>query len=69
MVALELNNPETIDIRIFNAYGREVFVKTGMKLAQGKNLVALNQLDALIKGIYMLQVSDGYYVRTMKLLK
>ncbi|MBV2246410.1 MAG: S8 family serine peptidase [Lentimicrobium sp.] len=69
MVALELNNPETIDIRIYNSYGREVFAKTGVKLAQGKNLIALNQLDALNKGIYMLQVSDGYYVQTLKLLK
>lgn len=69
MVALNLKNYETIDIRIYNAYGREVYAKSGIKLAQGKNLVALNQLDGLTKGIYMLQVSNGYYVQTMKLLK
>ena len=69
MVELDLKNPETIDVRIFNAFGREVYVRSGIKLGSGNNLIALSQLSNLTTGVYMLQLSNGYYVRTLKLLK
>lgn len=69
MVELDLKNSEIIDVRIFNAFGREVYVRSGIKLGSGNNLIALNQLSNLATGVYMLQLSNGYYVRTLKLLK
>ncbi|KAF5037546.1 Subtilase family protein [anaerobic digester metagenome] len=69
MVSLDMGKPKNIDIRIFNAFGKEIYLRNNIQVQSGKNLIALNQMEPLLKGIYMLQVSDGYHVRTLKLIK
>jgi hypothetical protein len=41
----------------------------GIELNKGKNLTVFPKLERLPKGIYMLQISDGYNVIAEKIIK
>jgi len=57
------------DFKIINSIGRSVAEMNGIELSKGKNMIAFNNLEKLPKGIYMLQISDGYYVVAEKIIK
>lgn len=58
-----------VDIKIINSNGSSLAMMKGIQLNKGKNLIVFNKLEKLPKGIYMLQISDGYYVITEKIVK
>ncbi len=68
---IEVDLPKSLkaDIRLFNSHGQTVANLLGVDLAQGKNLLVLDQLSKLPSGIYMLQVTDGYYSITEKVVR
>ena len=68
---IEVELPEALkaDIRLFNSQGHTVAVLSGVELALGKNMLVLNNLDKLPSGIYMLQVTDGYYSLIEKVMR
>ena len=57
------------DIKIINAVGETVADLIGVELNKGKNVIGFYQLDNLRNGLYMLQISDGYFVITSKVIK
>ena len=61
--------PIVLDIKLINSNGKVVSSLIGVEIAKGKNMVAINHLDSLPSGIYMLQVTDGYAVTTKKVIK
>ncbi len=58
-----------VDIRVINSKGTEVAAMNGIEISKGKNLVVLQNLDRLSNGIYMIKVSDGYFVSASKVIK
>ncbi|HOI88433.1 MAG TPA: S8 family serine peptidase [Lentimicrobium sp.] len=58
-----------VDIRIINSKGTEVVAMNGIEVSKGKNLVVLQNLERLTNGIYMITVSDGYFVSASKVIK
>jgi serine protease AprX len=58
-----------VDIKIINSIGSSLAQMEGVQLNKGKNLIVFNKLERLPKGIYMLQISDGYNVITEKIVK
>jgi uncharacterized repeat protein (TIGR01451 family) len=66
---VQLNNAETVQVRLFDLYGRTVFT-TFQKLGAGVNSLNLNVPSGLSKGIYVLEVKAGTnQVLQKKLLK
>ncbi len=57
------------DIKIISSQGSSQAEMKGIEINKGKNLIAFNKLDRLPKGIYMLQISDGYNSITRKIVK
>ncbi|HCT71577.1 MAG TPA: hypothetical protein DF409_11780 [Bacteroidales bacterium] len=68
-IELTANYPIVVDIKLINSTGKIVNSLIGVEIAKGKNIIALNNLDRFPAGIYMLQVSDGYFVATEKVIK
>jgi subtilisin family serine protease len=68
-IEVELPQALNADIRLFNSQGQTVATLAGIDLALGKNRLVLNNLDKLPAGIYMLQVTDGYYSLTGKVIR
>lgn len=68
---IEVELPEALkaDIRLYNSKGQTVALLSGVDLALGKNMLVLNNLDKLPSGIYMLQVTDGYYSLIEKVMR
>ena len=68
---VEVELPEALkaDIRLINSQGQTVAVLSGVDLALGKNMLVLNNLDKLASGIYMLQVTDGFYSLIEKVMR
>jgi uncharacterized repeat protein (TIGR01451 family) len=66
---VQLNTAETVQVRLFDLYGRTVFT-TFQKLGAGVNSLHLNVPSGLSKGIYVLEVKAGTnQVLQKKLLK
>ena len=66
---VQLNTEETVQVRLFDLYGRTVFT-TFQKLGAGINSLNLNVPSGLSKGIYVLEVKAGNnQVLQKKLLK
>lgn len=57
------------NIKIISSLGSPLAEIKGIEINKGKNLIAFNKLDRLPKGIYMLQISDGYNSITKKIVK
>ncbi len=57
------------DVILFNSQGQTVAKLLGVDLAQGKNILLLDNLNKLTSGVYMLQITDGYYSLTEKVIK
>ncbi|NTW24777.1 MAG: S8 family serine peptidase [Lentimicrobium sp.] len=57
------------DIKILSSMGSTMAEMKGIEINKGKNLISFNKLDRLPKGIYMLQISDGYHFITKKIVK
>ena len=70
-INFEVELPEAlkVDIHLFNSMGQTVANLLGVDLAQGKNRLKFNNLEKLPAGMYMLQVTDGYYSLTEKVMK
>ena len=66
---VQLNTAETVQVKLFDLYGRTVFT-TFQKLGAGVNSLHLNIPSGLSKGIYVLEVKAGTnQVLQKKLLK
>lgn len=63
------SNKLIADIKIISTIGETVAELIGVELNKGKNMIGFNQLDKLRNGLYMLQISDGYFVITEKVVK
>jgi serine protease AprX len=68
-IEVESSSWRIVDLKIFNSVGSSVAEMEGVELSKGKNLIVFNKLERIPKGIYMLQLSDGYYVTTTKIIK
>ena len=68
-VEVELPQALKADIRLINSQGKTVAALSGVDLALGKNMVVLDNLNKLPSGIYMLQVTDGFYSLTEKVVR
>ncbi|MFH1119765.1 MAG: S8 family serine peptidase [Bacteroidota bacterium] len=68
-IEVESSSWRIVDLKIFNSVGSSVAEMEGVELGKGKNMIVFNKLERIPKGIYMLQLSDGYYVTTAKVIK
>jgi len=68
-IEVESSSWRIVDLKIYNSVGSSVAEMEGVELSKGKNLIVFNKLERIPKGIYMLQLSDGYYVTTAKIIK
>jgi hypothetical protein len=67
-IEMDLPVSSKLDISIINSQGKLVAGLKSVELAAGKNFIVLNDLGKLPKGIYMLQVTDGFSVATSKVI-
>ena len=67
-IEMDLPVSSKLDINLINAQGKVVAGLKSVELAAGKNFIVLNDLGNLPKGIYMLQVTDGFSVVTTKVI-
>ena len=68
-IEVESTSRLIVDFKIFNSIGHSVAEMKGIELNKGKNLTVFTKLERLPKGIYMLQISDGYNVIAEKIIK
>jgi subtilisin family serine protease len=70
-INVEVDMPQSInaDVFLINAQGNKAASLTGIQLAQGKNMLVLDSLGKLPAGIYMLQITDGFYSVTKKIIR
>lgn len=68
-IEMDLPGSMKADINLINSHGKIISVLKSVELASGKNYIVLNNLENLPRGIYMLQVTDGYYIETEKLIR
>jgi serine protease AprX len=68
-IEMEANTWLSVDIKIINSIGHVVAEMKGVELNKGINLIVFTKLERLPGGIYMLQISDGFYVVAEKIIK
>ncbi|MBK6964505.1 MAG: S8 family serine peptidase [Bacteroidales bacterium] len=68
-IEMEATTWLSVDIKIINSIGHVVAEMKGVELNKGINLVVFTKLERLPSGIYMVQISDGFYVAAEKIIK
>ncbi len=70
-INIEVDIPQSLkaDVFLINAQGNKAASLPGIQLAKGKNMLVLDNLNKLPSGIYMLQVTDGFYSVTQKIIR
>lgn len=68
-IEMDLPGSMKVDINLINSHGNVVSGLKSVELAAGKNYIVLNNLEKLPRGIYMLQITDGYYIVTEKVIR
>ncbi|MBW6491594.1 MAG: S8 family serine peptidase [Lentimicrobium sp.] len=70
-INIEIGLTDTINakINLINSNGKKVAGLNEVTLPTGKNRISLNNLNKLPRGIYLLQISDGIYTTTEKVIK
>lgn len=70
-INIEIGFSESIKTRIslMNSNGKKVAGLNEVQLPAGINRISLNNLEKLPRGIYFLQISDGYHAITEKVIK
>jgi serine protease AprX len=68
-IEMEATTWLSVDIKIINSTGHVVAEMKGVELNKGINLVVFTKLERLPSGIYMVQISDGFYVVAEKIIK
>jgi hypothetical protein len=67
-VRVKSDTDKNITIRLIDISGKTVHQQTS-RLNSGTNTLQLNNLNRLMKGMYMLKVGDDNYSKTMKVIK
>ena len=67
-VKVKSDTDKTVTIRLIDISGKTVHQQT-TRLNSGMNTIQLNNLNRLMKGMYMLKVGDDNYSKTLKVIK
>jgi hypothetical protein len=65
---IKSDTDKNVFIRLIDVSGKTVY-RQNYRLSNGINTLQLNNLNRLMKGMYMLKVGDGGNSKTMKVVK
>jgi len=68
-VEIESSLQFVADLRLINSVGKSVKALNGIEINKGKNLIAFSGLENVGNGIYMLQITDGHFSVSEKIMK
>ncbi|MDY0103138.1 MAG: S8 family serine peptidase [Lentimicrobium sp.] len=68
-ITVDMPQSTKADVLLINAQGSMTVSLSGIQLAQGKNILVMDNLSKLPSGIYMLQITDGFYSVTQKIIR